>query len=44
LRWFCQEPPVEEVMAMPVQNATYMDVSALDIVFPAIESDQAKIL
>ncbi len=44
LRWFCQEPPVEEVMAMPVQNAAYMDVSTLDIVFSAIESDQAKIL
>jgi aspartate-semialdehyde dehydrogenase len=44
LRWFCQEPPVEEVMAMPVQNATEMDISALDVVFSAIESDQAKIL
>ena len=29
---------------MPVQNAAYMDVSALDIVLSAIESDQAKIL
>jgi len=44
LRWFCQEPPVEEVMAMPVQNAAEMDISSLDIVFSAIESDQAKIL
>ncbi len=44
LRWFCQEHPVEEVMAMPVQNATGMDVSSLDIVFSAIESDQARIL
>jgi aspartate-semialdehyde dehydrogenase len=44
LRWFCQEPPVEEVMAMPVQNAAEMDISALDIVFSAIESDQARIL
>jgi len=44
LRWFCQEPPVEEAMAMPVQNAIEMDVSALDIVFSAVESDQAKIL
>ena len=44
LRWFCQEPPVEEVMSVPVQNATEMDISALDIVFSAIESDQAKIL
>jgi aspartate-semialdehyde dehydrogenase len=44
LRWFCQELPVEEVMDMPVQNAAEMDISALDIVFSAIESDQAKIL
>jgi len=44
LRWFCQEPPVEEVMTMPVQNAAEMDTSALDIVFSAVESDQAKIL
>ena len=44
LRWFCQEPPVEEVMPMPVQNASEMDVSELDIIFSAIESDQAKIL
>lgn len=44
LRWFCQESPVEEVMDMPVRNATEMDVAALDIVFSAIESDQAKIL
>jgi aspartate-semialdehyde dehydrogenase len=44
LRWFCQEPPVEEVMPLPVQNAIELDVSALDIVFSAIESDQAKIL
>lgn len=44
LRWFCQEPPIEEVMAMPVQNATEMDISALDIIFSAVESDQAKIL
>jgi aspartate-semialdehyde dehydrogenase len=44
LRWFCQDLPVEEVMAMPVQNAAAMDVSGLDIVFSAIESDQAKIL
>ncbi len=44
LRWFCQEPPVEEVMGMPVQNATEMDISAIDIVFSAIESAPAKVL
>jgi len=44
LRWFCQEPPVEEVMDMPVQNAIEMDTSTVDIIFSAIESSQAKIL
>ena len=44
LRWFCQEPPVEEAMSMPVQNAAAMDVSGLDMVFSAIEADRAKIL
>jgi len=44
LRWFCQEPPVEEVMEMPVQNALEMDISTVDIIFSAIESSQAKIL
>jgi aspartate-semialdehyde dehydrogenase len=44
LRWFCQEPPVEEVMSTYVLNAAEMDISTLDIIFSAIESDQAKIL
>ncbi len=44
LRWYCQEPPVEEVMHMPVQNAAEMDISGLDIVFSAVESEQAKVL
>ncbi len=44
LRWFCQEPPAEEVMGMPVQNAAEMDISAMDIVFSAIESAPAKVL
>ncbi len=44
LRWYCQEPPVQEVMDMRVQNAVEMDASTLDIIFSAIEADQAKIL
>ena len=44
LRWFCEEPPLEEIMGMPVQNAIELDISAMDLVFSAIESDQAKIL
>jgi aspartate-semialdehyde dehydrogenase len=35
---------VEEVMATPVQNALEMDISDVDVVFSAVESDQAKIL
>jgi aspartate-semialdehyde dehydrogenase len=44
MHWFCQEPPAEEIMDMPVQNAAGMDISALDIIFSAIESDQARTL
>jgi aspartate-semialdehyde dehydrogenase len=44
VRWFCDEPPVGEVMTMPVQNASEMDVSGLDIIFSAVGSEQAKIL
>ena len=31
-------------MGMPVQNAAEMDISTLDIIFSAVESDQAKVL
>ena len=44
VRWFCQERPTEEIMAMSVQSAAEMDVSGLDILFSAVESDQARIL
>jgi aspartate-semialdehyde dehydrogenase len=44
LRWYAEEAPVESVMDMPVQDASLMDTSKLDIVFSAIEADQAKIL
>jgi aspartate-semialdehyde dehydrogenase len=44
LRWFCDEPPTQEFMDMPVRNAADMEVSGVDIVFSAIESDQARVL
>jgi aspartate-semialdehyde dehydrogenase len=44
LRWYCEEPPAAEVMRLPVQNASEMDVSNVDVIFTAIESDQAQIL
>ena len=44
MRWFCEEPAVEEIMAMPVQSATDMNTSNIDIIFSAIESSEARIL
>ncbi len=44
LRWFCDEPPVEEAMDMPVVNATELSTSDVDLVFTAIESAPAKSL
>lgn len=43
-RWFCSEPPVEEVMDMPVVNASELRTNNLDVVFSAIESGPAKTL
>ena len=43
-RWFGDEPPTADVMGIPVQNALEMDISNVDIIFSAIESDQAQIL
>ncbi len=44
LRWYCDEPPVAEVMGLQVQNASELDPTTVDIVFSAVESDQAQIL
>jgi aspartate-semialdehyde dehydrogenase len=44
LRWYCEEPPDPRVMNLPVQNAIEMDISDVDIVFSAVESDQAQVL
>ena len=43
-RWYCDEPPAPEAMDLPVQNAHEMEPSGVDIVFSAVESDQAQIL
>ncbi|MCK9357987.1 MAG: aspartate-semialdehyde dehydrogenase [Dehalococcoidia bacterium] len=44
VRWFCDEPPVEDVMDMPVVNATELSTNGIDLVFSAIESGPAKTL
>jgi aspartate-semialdehyde dehydrogenase len=43
-RWYCDEPCDPEVLALPVQNAQDLDISDIDLIFSAIESDQALIL
>ena len=43
-RWFCNEPPVEEVMDLPVINASELSTRNIDVVFSAIESGPAKTL
>ncbi len=43
-RWYCDETPAPEVMDLPVQNASEMDLSDVDLVFSAVESEQAQIL
>ncbi len=44
LRWYCEETPVAEVMDLPVLNASEMDTADVDLIFSAIESDQAQVL
>jgi aspartate-semialdehyde dehydrogenase len=44
VRWFCDEPPVEDVMDLPVVNATELSTKGIDLVFSAIESGPAKTL
>ncbi|MDO8568927.1 MAG: aspartate-semialdehyde dehydrogenase [Dehalococcoidales bacterium] len=44
LRWYCDEPPVAEVIDLPVQNASEMDVAGVDLIFSAIDPDQAQVL
>jgi aspartate-semialdehyde dehydrogenase len=43
-RWYCNEPCDPDVLGLPVQNAQDLDTSDLDLIFSAVESDQALIL
>ncbi len=43
-RWYCDELPAPEALDLPVQNAQDMDAASVDLVFSAVESDQAQIL
>lgn len=41
-RWWCQEEPSSNALAMPVYEASNIDLSGIDVVFSAVESDVAK--
>jgi len=42
VRWYCDEAPTPEVLALPVVDASQLDASGFDIVFTAVESDAAR--
>ena len=43
-RWWCVEEPPEHLLELPVQNGDGLDVTGVDIVFSAVESDAARVL
>ena len=42
-RWWCEEEPTADVLAMPVENGDTFDPRGLDVVFSATESDVAQV-
>ena len=43
-RWWCVEEPPAAFVNLPVRNGDGLDVSGIDIVFTAVESDAARVL
>lgn len=41
-RWWCNEAPPEEMLRLPVCEATQLNLDGIDIVFSAVESDVAR--
>lgn len=41
-RWLCDEEPIADVLDRPVEATSAFDPSRVDLVFSAIESDQAR--
>jgi len=44
LAWFCEEEPDPEVLKMKVENASTMKVDDCDLIFTAVEAEQALLL
>ena len=43
-RWWCNEPPPEAALQLPVENAAEVNLAGIDVVFTALESDVARVL
>jgi aspartate-semialdehyde dehydrogenase len=43
-RWWCVEEPPARFLGMPVEKADGLDLSGIDLVFAAVESDAARAL
>ena len=41
-RWWCNEEPPEAMLPLPVQHAAELDLTGIDLVFSAVESDVAR--
>ena len=41
-RWYCQEPLDPAYAKMPVEDASKLDATKVDVIFTAVESDAAK--
>ncbi len=41
-RWWCNEEPPDVVLNLPVENAAELNLSGIDVVFSALESDVAR--
>lgn len=41
-RWWCQEEPPAQALSLPVYEASSLNLSGIDLVFSAVESDVAR--
>ena len=41
-RWWCQEAPPAAMLDLPVEHAEHLNLSGIDVVFSAVESDAAR--
>ena len=43
-RWWCNEEPPAALLQLPVENAAELNLTGIDAVFSAVESDAARVL